>query len=62
MRIDVLSNLPTTMAEDLRLRAEIELRSLRLLNFQRQLKSEVRTLKLILLNMYEFDESNYCTF
>ncbi|KAK6636841.1 hypothetical protein RUM43_010505 [Polyplax serrata] len=41
MRIDVLTNLPTTMADDLRLRAEIELRSLRLLNFQRQLKSEI---------------------
>lgn len=41
MRIEMLNNLPTTMAEDLKLRAEIELRSLRLLNFQRQLKSEV---------------------
>lgn len=45
MRIDVLNNLPTTMADDLRLRAEIELRSLRLLNFQRQLKSEVMKLR-----------------
>ncbi|KAK6636624.1 hypothetical protein RUM43_010286 [Polyplax serrata] len=41
MRIEVLNNLPTTMAEDVRIRAEIELRTLRLLNFQRQLKSEV---------------------
>lgn len=40
-RIDVLNNLPTCMAEDLRLKAEIELRSLRLLNFQRQLKGEI---------------------
>lgn len=40
-RIEILSCLPTSMAEDLRLKAEIELRSLRLLNFQRQLKSEV---------------------
>ncbi|KAL0276318.1 UNVERIFIED_CONTAM: hypothetical protein PYX00_003911 [Menopon gallinae] len=41
MRIEMLNNLPTTMADDLKLRAEIELRSLRLLNFQRQLKSEI---------------------
>ena len=40
-RIDVLTTLPTSMGDDLRLKAEIELRSLRLLNFQRQLKSEV---------------------
>lgn len=42
MRIEVLNNLPTTMADDVRIRAEIELRTLRLLNFQRQLKSEVK--------------------
>lgn len=41
MRIEVLNNLPTTMDDDIRIRAEIELRTLRLLNFQRQLKSEV---------------------
>lgn len=40
-RIDELSNLPTTMSEDLRIKAQIELRALRVLNFQRQLRSEV---------------------
>ncbi len=40
-RIEELSNLPTTMGEDLRIKAQIELRALRLLNFQRQLRSEV---------------------
>ena len=40
-RIDELSNLPVNMADDVRLKAEIELRALRLLNFQRQLRSEV---------------------
>lgn len=40
-RIDELSNLPTTMSEDLRMKAEIELRALRVLNFQRQLRTEV---------------------
>ena len=40
-RVDELSNLPTTMGEDLRIKAQIELRALRLLNFQRQLRSEV---------------------
>ncbi len=40
-RIDELSNLPVAMADDIRLKAEIELRALRLLNFQRQLRSEV---------------------
>ena len=40
-RMDELSNLPTTMSEDLRMKAEIELRALRVLNFQRQLRSEV---------------------
>ena len=39
--MEELSNLPTTMAEDLRIKAQIELRALRLLNFQRQLRSEV---------------------
>ena len=29
------------MADDVRMKAEIELRALRLLNFQRQLRSEV---------------------
>ena len=40
-RIDELSNLPVSMADDVRLKAEIELRALRLLNFQRQLRAEV---------------------
>lgn len=40
-RIEILSNLPTTMADDLKLQAEIELRALRVLNFQRQLRSEI---------------------
>jgi hypothetical protein len=40
-RIEELSNLPTTMGEDLRIKAQLELRALRLLNFQRQLRSEV---------------------
>lgn len=40
-RVEELSNLPTTMAEDIRIKAQIELRALRLLNFQRQLRSEV---------------------
>ncbi len=40
-RIDELSNLPVNMAEDVRTKAEIELRALRLLNFQRQLRAEI---------------------
>ena len=40
-RVDELSNLPVNMADDVRIKAEIELRALRLLNFQRQLRSEV---------------------
>lgn len=40
-RIDELSALPATMAEDLKVKAQIELRALRLLNFQRQLRAEV---------------------
>lgn len=40
-RIDELSHLPIAMADDIRLKAEIELRALRLLNFQRQLRAEV---------------------
>lgn len=43
-RMEELSNLPTTMSEDLRIKAEIELRALRVLNFQRQLRSEVQYL------------------
>lgn len=42
-RMDELINLPTTMSEDVRMKAEIELRSLRVLNFQRQLRAEVIT-------------------
>ncbi|XP_060523815.1 ATP-dependent helicase brm-like [Cylas formicarius] len=40
-RIEVVSNLPSDMCEKLRLRAQIELRALRCLNFQRQLRSEI---------------------
>jgi len=40
-RIDELTELPATMAEDLKVKAQIELRALRLLNFQRQLRGEV---------------------
>ncbi|KAM7249224.1 hypothetical protein ACFE04_019451 [Oxalis oulophora] len=40
-RMDELINLPTTMSEDIRVKAEIELRSLRVLNFQRKLRAEV---------------------
>merc|ERR1719323_1123500 len=40
-RIDELNNLPLNMAEDVKMKAEIELRSLRLLNFQRSLRAEV---------------------
>lgn len=40
-RIQELSKMPATMAEDMRTQAMIELRALRLLNFQRQLRSEV---------------------
>lgn len=44
-RMDELINLPTTMSEDIRVKAEIELRSLRVLNFQRKLRAEVITLR-----------------
>ena len=40
-RIDELNNLPLNMAEDVKVKAEIELRALRLLNFQRALRAEV---------------------
>lgn len=40
-RIDELTNLPVNMAEDVKMKAEIELRALRLLNFQRSLRAEV---------------------
>ncbi|QQP38734.1 Uncharacterized protein FKW44_019403, partial [Caligus rogercresseyi] len=39
-RIDELSNLPGSLEEDTRTKAEIELRALRLLNFQRKLRAE----------------------
>lgn len=41
LRMQELSNIPTTMAEDLKLKAQIEYRALRVLDFQRQLRSEV---------------------
>ncbi|XP_075987575.1 ATP-dependent helicase brm isoform X2 [Anticarsia gemmatalis] len=40
-RIEMLSNLPANMPDDLRLQAQIELRALRVLNFQKQLRSEI---------------------
>ncbi|XP_072763042.1 ATP-dependent helicase brm-like [Anoplolepis gracilipes] len=41
LRMDQLSNLPTNMPEDLRIQAQIELRMLKVLNFQRQLRTEI---------------------
>ncbi|XP_025109979.1 probable global transcription activator SNF2L2 [Pomacea canaliculata] len=40
-RIKELTSMPATMADDMRTQAMIELRALRLLNFQRQLRAEV---------------------
>nr|CAD7452587.1 unnamed protein product [Timema tahoe] len=40
-RIEELDELSTSLAEDTKIKAEIELRALRLLNFQRQLRYEV---------------------
>lgn len=40
-RMEVLSNLPANISDDLRLQAQIELRALRVLNFQKQLRSEI---------------------
>ncbi|KAI4459651.1 snf2/rad54 helicase family [Holotrichia oblita] len=40
-RMDQLCNLPTNMPDDLRIQAQIELKALRCLNFQRQLRSEI---------------------
>lgn len=40
-RIEILSNLPANMPDDLRLQAQIELRALRVINFQKQLRSEI---------------------
>ena len=40
-RIKELENLPAVMPDDVRTKATIELRALRLLNFQRQLRQEV---------------------
>ncbi|XP_047033977.1 ATP-dependent helicase brm isoform X1 [Helicoverpa zea] len=40
-RIEMLSNLPANIPDDLRLQAQIELRALRVLNFQKQLRSEI---------------------
>lgn len=41
-RIEELSNLPTSTPDDIRIKAEIELRALKVLNFQRQLRAEVK--------------------
>nr|QYV43157.1 Brahma [Colaphellus bowringi] len=40
-RIEQVSNLPTDMSDKLRIQAQIELRALRCLNFQRQLRTEI---------------------
>ncbi|XP_049821381.1 ATP-dependent helicase brm-like isoform X2 [Aethina tumida] len=40
-RLEQLANLPTSMSEEMRMQAQIELRALRCLNFQRQLRSEI---------------------
>jgi SWI/SNF-related matrix-associated actin-dependent regulator of chromatin subfamily A protein 2/4 len=40
-RLHELSDLPTNMADDIRCKAQVELRALRLLNFQKQLRQEV---------------------
>lgn len=40
-RMQQLNSLPTNMPDDLRIQAQIELRALRCLNFQRQLRSEI---------------------
>lgn len=47
LRMEQLSNMPTNMPEDLRIQSQIELRMLRVLNFQRQLRSEVITIKIL---------------
>nr|XP_018898267.1 PREDICTED: ATP-dependent helicase brm-like [Bemisia tabaci] len=39
--MEKLSNLPSTVSDEIRLKAQIELRALRILNFQRQLRSEI---------------------
>lgn len=55
LRMEQLSNLPTNMPEDLRIQAQIELRMLRVLNFQRQLRSEVIiTILIILFHYYKY--------
>ncbi|XP_047102247.1 ATP-dependent helicase brm isoform X2 [Schistocerca piceifrons] len=41
MRIQQLINLPQDLPEEIKIKAEIELRALRVLNFQRQLRSEI---------------------
>lgn len=39
--MEVLSNLPANIPDDLRMQAQLELRGLRVLNFQKQLRAEV---------------------
>lgn len=41
LRMEQLNSLPTNMPEDLRTQVQIELRMLRVLNLQRQLRSEI---------------------
>ncbi|XP_072385053.1 ATP-dependent helicase brm-like isoform X2 [Diabrotica undecimpunctata] len=40
-RMEQLSNLPTNLSDEVRMQVQIELRALRCLNFQRQLRSEI---------------------
>ena len=42
-RIQELEHLPDTLSDDIRKKAMIELRALRLLNFQKQLRAEILT-------------------
>lgn len=61
--MEILNSLSTTMPEDLRLQAQIELRALRVLNFQRQLRIEVSenflNSNFDLYNILTFSQMNY---
>lgn len=51
-RIQVLQNLPAVMPDDLRMKAMIELRALRLLNFQKQVNINSYILVTVILYIY----------
>lgn len=59
LRMDELNNLPTNMDEDLRVKAQIELLALRLLNFQRHLRTEVEFQVSVNHVYFNKKESNY---